>query len=207
MAIKRSKNGEDERLDANTLDRVIALLEPSDESKSPITKKAACEILNIAYNTTRLGKLIETHKEKKQRAADRRAALRGKPVSKDDVCYIIGEYLKGESVTGLSDMTSRSTAVINRVLDEYNVPLRAKAHDYFKPELIPEGAMRDRFTVGEIVYSPAYDSTALIDKEITQTSGYAYRIWLLSEKQNQYAYQPAWELASLQHLQELGVKL
>ncbi len=207
MATKRSKNGDDEKLDAATLDRVISLLEPIKEGVQPITKKAACEILNIAYNTTRLGKLIEVHKDKKKRAAERRASLRGKPVSKDDVCYIIGEYLKGESVSALSDMTSRSTSVINKVLEEYAVPLRAKAYDYFKPELIPEGALRDRFTIGEIVYSPAYDSTAVVDKEIKQASGYVYRLWLLSDKQSQYAYQPVWELASLQHLQELGVKL
>lgn len=207
MATKRSKNGDDEKLDAGTLDRVISLLEPVEEGKQPITKKAACEILNIAYNTTRLGKLIEVHKDKKKRAAERRAALRGKPVSKEDACYIIGEYLKGESVSALSEMTSRSCGVINRVLEEYAVPLRAKAYDYFKPEMIPEGAMREKFLVGEIVYSPAYDSTAIVDKELKQNGSNVYRIWLLSEKQNQYAYQPAWELASLQHLQELGVKL
>jgi hypothetical protein len=37
--------------------------------------------------------------------------------------------------------------------------------------------------------------------------GWIYRIWLLSERWLQSAYQPASELASLEHLRELGVKL
>ncbi len=47
-----------EKLDAANLDKVIALL----ESDSPITKKEACEILNITYNTTRLKRIIEETK-------------------------------------------------------------------------------------------------------------------------------------------------
>lgn len=206
MATKRTKNGDEERLDPNNLDKVIALLEPSDD-KQPITKKAACEILNIAYNTTRLAKLIEAHKEKKERTAKRRAELRGKPVSEADAVYMIGEYLSGESIQAISENTHRSTAVVNNILEAYNVPLRAKSYDYFKPELVPEGARRDRFIVGELVYSMQYDSAAVIDKEIEHKEGYVYRVWLKAEKWQQYAYLPAWELASLEHLIKLGVKV
>ena len=53
MARKRSALEEEKMTDANIL-RVISLLEPKEEGKQPITKKAACEILGMAYNTTRL---------------------------------------------------------------------------------------------------------------------------------------------------------
>ena len=63
MATRRTKNGDDEKLDATNLEKVIALLEP--EEGKPISKKDACAILNISYNTARLASLIEKHKEKK----------------------------------------------------------------------------------------------------------------------------------------------
>ena len=48
-----------------------------------------------------------------------------------------------------------------------------------------------------------YDSLARIDGEFKKG---VYRVFLLSEKQNQFAYQPAEELASLEHLEKLGVR-
>ena len=204
MAIRR-KN-EDERLDDAHMDRVIAGLEPA-EGK-PITKKEACAILGIAYNVTRLGTLIEKYKEGKAREAARRQALRGKPATKDEICFVIQEYLEGSTVDGISKSIYRSTGFVNTILEGYSVPLRARAHDYFRPELIPDGACRERFPVGERVYSARYDSLAVIETEKHDVRyGWTYRIWLLSDRWLQYAYQPACELASLAHLRELGVKI
>ena len=56
MRIKKHEN-----LTQANITKVISLLEPK-EGK-PITKKEACAILNIAYNTTRLQKIIDEHKE------------------------------------------------------------------------------------------------------------------------------------------------
>lgn len=203
MATKRTKN-EDERLDESSIERVIAGL----EQEKPITKKEACQILNIAYNTTRLGQIIEKYKEKKQRDAERRAALRGKPATNDEVTYIISEYLEGQTIDAITKSTYRPVNFVKHILDKYDVPVRSTSHDYFKPELIPEGAMRERFTVGEKVYSARYDSVALIEKEDKHpVHKWVYRIWLLADKWKQYAYQPADELASLEHLRALGVKI
>ena len=70
------------------------------------------------------------------------------------------------------------------------------------------GATRDRFKVGEIVYSARYDSTARIQSEQQHPQyGWIYGIWLLNEKWLQSAYQPACELASLEHLREIGVNI
>lgn len=202
----RAKNTE-ERLDSTSFERVIALLEPTDGTK-PGTKKEACQILGITYNVTRLGTLIEKYKADKEREASRRAALRGKPATEDEVLFVISEYLEGNTIDGISKSTYRSSGFVKGILEKYSVPIRATAHDYFKPELIPEGAMRLKFEIGEVVYSARYDTLAKIETEKqTEKHGWVYRIWLMGEKWLQYAHQEAHELASLQHLRELGVKI
>ena len=52
MAIKTRKH---ENLTETNIQHVMELL----NADSPITKKEACSILNISYNTTRLNKIIE----------------------------------------------------------------------------------------------------------------------------------------------------
>jgi len=208
MARKRTELEEELMTDSN-IERVIKLLEPKEEGVKPITKKEACSILGMAYNTTRLGTILEKYKEKKAKDAERRAALRGKPVTKDEIVYIISEYLGGGTIDSISKYTYRSAHTINKVLADYAVPIRASSHDYFKPILLPEEALRDQFKLGEVVYSARYDSTARIDAEKYDAKRmcYVYRIWLISEKWKQFAYQEAYELASLQHLRELGVRV
>jgi hypothetical protein len=206
MARKKSASEEELMTDAN-IAKVIKLLEPEQGTKA-ITKKDACQILGMAYNTTRLGAIIEEWKKKQTRNAERRAEKRGKPVTDEERVYIISEYLAGETVDSISKSTYRSSAFIKSVLETNSVPIRVPGSSYFSPELIPEGAMRDRFNIGEVVYSARYDSTARIDAESSsEKHGYVYRIWLLAEKWQQNAYQEATELASLQHLRELGVRI
>lgn len=203
MATRRTKNGEDEKIDAANLEKVIKLL----EQEKPITKKDACQILHISYNTARLATLIERHKEKVAKDKARRAEKRGKPATTDEVSYVVKGYLEGDTVDSLSTSLHRSSTFVRQVLDTYSVPIRARAHDYFRPELIPEAAMRDRFAVGDTVYSARYDSTAKIEGELYQNNQWVYKIWLLSDRWQQYAFQEAAELASLEHLKPLGVTL
>ena len=56
MAIKAKSH---ERLEPANVSKVITLLD-GDEG---ITKKEACEILNIRYNTTRLQRIIDDYNE------------------------------------------------------------------------------------------------------------------------------------------------
>lgn len=204
---KRSEIEQELMTDAN-LSKVIRLLEPQDEATKPITKKDACAMLGMAYNTTRLASIIQEFKQKQERSAKRRAELRGKPATNDELVYIIGEYLNGEPVDAISKATFRSTTFIKNVLEFNAVPIRVPGHTYFNPELIPDGAVRDRFKIGEVVYSARYDSTARIDAEQkSDKHGYIYRIWLLADKWKQSAYQEAGELASLEHLRLLGVRI
>lgn len=205
MATRATK--ENELLTPANYERVIAGLEPA-EGGVKLTKKDACAILGIAYNVTRLGTLIEKYKENKARNIARREALRGKPATQDEILFIISEYLEGGTIDSISKSTYRSAGLVKQVLERNSVPIRQAAQDYFKPELVPEGAMRSRFAIGEIVYSARYDSLARVDTEtLTEKYGYIYRIWLLSERWRQNANSEAYELASLQHLRELGVRV
>lgn len=208
MATRKRSEIEQELMTDTNLSRVIRLLEPQEEGAKPITKKDACQMLGMAYNTTRLGTIIDDFKKKQERAAKRRAELRGKPVTNDELVYIIGEYLNGEPVDAISKSTFRSPTFIKNVLEDNAVPIRVPGHTYFDPQLIPDGATRDRFKIGEVVYSARYDSTARIDAEQkTSEHGWVYRIWLLADKWKQSAYQEAAELASLEHIRALGVRI
>ena len=202
MATRATK--ENELLTPANLDRVIAGLEATPR----MTKKDACAIIGIAYNTTRLDSLIEKYQEKNARDAARRAALRGKPATSEEITYVIQEYLEGATVDAISKSTFRGSTFIKAILEKYSVPVRQSSADYFRPELIPDGAVRDKFTVGEVVYSARYDSIARIDTEqLTKDHGWVYRIWLIADKWKQSAYQEATELASLEHLRKLGVRI
>lgn len=193
MATKKVKPKDEERLDDTHIERVIEFL----ENKG--TKKGACEILNISYNTARLDKLINNYKEKKQREAEKRAEKRGKPATDSEIGYVVSSYLEGLSIEAISKALYRTTSFVNAIIDKYGVPRKHSAYSYFTPPLVPEEAMRDSFSVGELVYSVRYDSLARVEAEIKPG---VYRIYLKSEKQQQYAYQPTEELASLQHLKE-----
>lgn len=197
------KANEDERLDDIHMLKVIAGL----EAEKPITKKDACAILNISYNTARLDRLIESFKTKRAQDAKRRADKRGKPATPEEVSLIVTEYLEGKPIDGIAKMIYRGSTFVKSVVEKYGVPERGTSPDYFKPKLIPDKAMREEFKVGEHVYSARYDSMATIRAEIPHKDGKVYRIWLEDERWSQFAYQPAWELASLQHLRDAGITI
>ena len=68
------KRSHEKLTDAN-IQHVMGLL----DAESPITKKEACSILNISYNTTRLKTIIEEFVEQKEYRDKRKAANRGVP--------------------------------------------------------------------------------------------------------------------------------
>ena len=200
MANKRARSDE-ERLDDPTFERVIKYL-----AEKGSTKKIACQILNISYNTARLDKLIEQHKTKKENDAKRRAEKRGKPATDAEISFTISEYLEGNTLDGISKSLFRGTVFIKSILEQHAVPERNSSPDYFHPKLIPEEAVRTEFKIGEKVWSARYDALAEILFEVPHPQEKVYRVYLYGN-QNMYAYQPASELASLEKLKEAGVKL
>jgi hypothetical protein len=204
VAKRRKTDLELEKMTDANISKVIKLLEPQDGK--PITKKDACQILGMAYNTTRLASVIEEFKQKQIRIAEQKAKLRGKPITENERASIIQEYLGGATIESISKLTYRGPHLIKQVLEDNSVPIRQPGHNYFTPQIIPDGAVRDRFEVGEVVYSARYDSMAKIkDEKLDPKHGYIYSMWLLSEKWLQWCWQPAYELASLEHLRKIGV--
>ncbi len=208
MATRKTALEEERMTDAN-ISKVIYMLNPPEGSEFKAwTKKEACQYLGMAYNTTRLGNVIEAYQTRKAKEAQRRSEKRGKPATQEEITYAIGEYLTGAPVDAIASALYRSASFVKRILEENAVPIRQVGHSYFKPELIPEGATRDRFPVGEIVYSARYDTLARVETEKHDPRyGWIYRVWLLGEKWLQYAHQPAYEMASLEHLRKLGVQI
>ena len=142
MAIKKKKH---EKLDDTNIKRVIAAL----EGDSPITKKDACEMLNISYNTTRLAKIINNFKEEQEYRKRRMAKNRGKPASKDELKEMIEMYLDGQTVTNIAKYMYRSPAFIKGNLDRIGVPTRISEGEKF---IVPDECVKYEFEVGEWVW-------------------------------------------------------
>jgi len=193
----RKKAGED--LSPTKIEEVIAFL----NQDKPITKKAACEILNISYNTTRLNKIIEEHNETKAYHEKRRKELRSKPLSKEEIAFIVSSYLEEGNLSLISEDSFRSTSVVKRVLERYNIPLRTSTTTYHNPIFLPDNSIAEDYAKDDLVYSARYDQPAYISREIQDG---VYKLWLI--KDEQYAMQPYYELGDLRRLQvELGINI
>lgn len=194
----RIKEGED--FSPATIKRVISAL----NQEKPITKKEACAMLNISYNTTRLNKIIEDFIEKEEFAKTRRAQLRGKPLDESDKKYIVESILSGISLTEISDVTFRSIPIIKKFLKDYNIPHKLTGHDYFNPVFLEDEEFSENYKDGDLVFSARYNCPAYIIKDLGNGN---YRIWTLNDY-SQYAVQPFYELGDLRALQkEFNIKV
>jgi hypothetical protein len=201
---RRVKVKDSEKLDDNNVKYVTELL----ESNKPITKKEACGILRISYNTARLGNIIAGYKERAATEARLRAKNRGKSATDNEIVRAIEEYLNGDSISEIAKFMYRSSSFIKGIIRRFNVPVRSTSSDYFSPELLPDEVLSEDFKPGELVWSARYNTTARVDKlvQTQEEHGNVYRIWTLGKNQR-YAAQPWYELGKLEHLQNLGVKL
>lgn len=217
MVARRVKRKEGENLTPQNIEKVISLLEQG----KPITKKEACNILSIAYNTVRLQKIIEEHKENKSRDEKRRAANRGKPASDLEIKDVITWYLEGESLKEIGDRLYRSTGFVKNIVDMVGIPQRRAGENYVDFEPLPEQCISDKFEAGQLAWSSRYQGLCIIDKELGKSAdGVAniYRIYVVEPFEEPevkyfaswgapgfYAVQPAYELGSLEHLKKYGV--
>lgn len=198
---------EGENLSATNIEKVIALLEPS-EGK-PITKVVACEILNISYNTSRLNAIIAKHKEAIEIQKTMRKKMRTEPIDISTASTIVSMYLSGSSLQDISDETYRSVTVIKRVLSKYNIPVRNKSVDYQHPIFIEnDEAIKDDYVKGDLVYSARYDKPATVSYgQLSKNDGMVYLLWLHGVDRKQI-FQPYYELADLRRIQkELNIKM
>lgn len=215
MAVAKVKKKEHEKLYPANIQKVIELL----EGTPPITKKEACEILNISYNTTRLSKIIEEYKDEKAMEERRRAANKGKPVQPFEVQSVIEGYLDGLPVSKIAERLYRPASVVNRVIEDIGVP--TKGESYIKPGILPDACIVDSLDSGQIVWASRYNALAIVldyvgpnrigldiyaiyvIETIDDTSESFFRN--MTDYGGFHANQVVCDLGSLEHLKEFGV--
>lgn len=218
----RVKKKSYENLTAVNIQRVIEAL----GQDSPITKKEACEMLNIAYNTTRLTRILEDFEEQQAYVKKRKQQNRGRPASKAEIQDAVLSYLQGDNISDISKSMYRSAAFVKSLLERIGVPQRpASLEERVQNAYLPEECVAEDFDISEKVWSAAYHAPAVIEKRLDDkkyTNLYGcpcYSIYIFEKVDSSdsfysntdvggfYAYSPAYDLGKLLHLQEHGVKL
>lgn len=219
-----------EKLDESSIRKVIGLLNAS----PPISKKEACSILNIAYNTTRLAKILEDFTERQALIKRRKDAKRGKAADKDEIREVISDYLSGEGITNIAKRQYRSTAFIENLIEQIGLPEIRYKKDRRGASLLPEQCIAESFEKGEIAWSATEDVPVQIiaelsidyqaEKEGFKDTNYekkygckCYSVYVATKSEESdnpfayvgghYSYMLAYDLGKLQHLQEYGIDL
>ena len=198
MAKRGVKKKDHERLDDSTVCRVIDLL----AADKPITKKAACEILNISYNPARFNKIIQEYKDNLEYGKRRRSALKGTPIEGLELQDLVVSYLKGEPLASISRRFFRSVHVLKAKIKDIHLPEKETKPDYRYPALMPEEMVAEKFDVGEYVWSAKYSCVVEIVKD--RGNG-VYDIYIFG-KYMQFGIQAVHELGKLDILKQFKLR-
>lgn len=165
--MRKIKRKDYENLSPENLEKVLALMNPEGQEK-PITKKEACEILNISYNTTRLNKILEDYLEQKEYTKIRKAKNRGKPASSQEIAEIAQEYLSGESIAEIAKGLYRSPSFVKSVIEKVGIPFRAANKEERRyTAYLPDNCTAEEFEPGEIVWSARHHRAAIVEHELS----------------------------------------
>lgn len=220
LKLRRIKKKVGEDLTESNIAKVIKLLNPS-TSEKPITKKEACDLLKISYNTQRLQSIIESHNEKLEFRATRRKQKRGRPASADEISEAVRAHLRGDPITDIASRLYRSVPFVRSIIEAVGVPTRgANAEERYAVGIIPDKCVAEEFEEGEIVWSAVDHASATIlhqNKNIDYQSKYGckcYSIYVHESSEEYEAYGPgyyssalAYDLGGLKHLQEYNIDL
>lgn len=219
----RVKKKDHEKLTDANIAHVISLL----SGDKPITKKLACEILNISYNPSRLNNIIDGYNERKEYQKKRREHNRGRPASDMEVAEAIRAYLRGEGVTNIAKGLYRSPGFVKTILDRIGVPTKPSSkEDRSNVGYLPEQCVATEFRENELAWSAVYHAVVRIKHELSPkyTEGHkgllpmdyeakygskCYAVTVMEETENEYgihggfsAYCLAYDLGKLTHLEK-----
>lgn len=219
---KRIKKKESEKLTESNIEHVISLL----EAEKPITKKEACEILRISYNTTRLNNIIVQHKEDKDYREKRKKEKRGRPAEDSEIGYIVEGYLEGNSFSDISKRVFRSVAFVRNIIETVGVPNRVTGTEKFETEFLPDACVAEDFSPGEIAWAANYHKPCEIKEKLPEKYNdlygtNCYKVWIkeevsLKDDVKYYmasnsggfnAFIAAYDLGKLSHLSKYGVNV
>tara|TARA_Y100001951_G_scaffold102945_1_gene110688 strand:+ start:96 stop:815 length:720 start_codon:yes stop_codon:yes gene_type:complete len=160
--IRGIKKKDYEKLTDVNIKKVIELLEQT----SPITKKEACEILNIRYNTTRLQRIIEEYNDTQEHKERRKSQNRGKGATKAEIKQVIEEYLEGDNILSISKRLYRSPSFVKAIIDRTGIPHKLpKSYNRNRDILLPEECIAESFEEGERVWAARENAPAKVVKE------------------------------------------
>ena len=163
MAIKSKAH---EKLSYDNIERVIQQL----EQDNPITKKEACGMLNIRYNTTRLQRIIDDHLDLKSFRETRKAQNKGKMATQDEIRSVVKMYLDGDNISEIANSLYRSPAFVKNIVERVGIPQKLADSDYEgkRNAMLPEQCVSLEFDYNEKVWYPKRNRFAIIKDEITQ---------------------------------------
>ena len=162
--MKMIKKKAHEKLSDDNIQKVIGLL----RQENPITKKEACEILNIRYNTTRLQNIIDDYEDTLAFKTKRKDQLRGKPASEDEIKSVVQSYIEGENISTIATDMYRSPAFVKNIINRLGVPQKQpSSYNRKRDILIPEQCITEEFQVGERVWAAKDNNFAEIIREDT----------------------------------------
>jgi hypothetical protein len=95
--------------------------------KSGKTKKFVCEFLGIAYNTTRLAKIIDDFRAKEERAKELKEKAKTMEITPAMQRDIASSYINGEAQSSIASRYYMSPQKVKKILMDMNVPIRARA--------------------------------------------------------------------------------
>lgn len=227
--MRRVKKKDHENLSEANIQKVIDLL----NDKTPISKKEACSILNIAYNTTRLQRIIDDFQDKVSYRTLRKKQNRGRRATSEEIREAVERFLSGDSFAEIASGLFRSPSFVKGVIERVGVPQKTDEEvDY-----LPDECCAEDFTDGELVWSAKYSAPAIVEREISvdyqaENLGFSdvnyekkygskcYAIWVLQSHDEEAeevwarvktggfnAFSLAYDLGKLEHLKEYGVKL
>ena len=144
----RVKKKDYENLTATNIEKVISQL----NKDQPISKKEACAILNIAYNTARLQRIIDDYEDKKLYREKRKAQNRGRAATSAEISEAVEQFLGGDSIAEIAKGMYRSSGFVKAIIQRVGVPQKTdQAIDY-----LPEECVAEDFAPGELVWSAKY---------------------------------------------------
>ena len=90
------------------------------------TKKECCINLGIAYNTTRLKKIIEEFDHRQNRLKELKEKAKLKKFTESNKTQIVEDYLSGEAMSTMAERLYVPSTRIRAVLIEKQIPIRGK---------------------------------------------------------------------------------
>lgn len=216
-----------EKLDDTNLQRVWDAL----NDNNPITKKEACEMLNITYNTTRLNRILEEHRDTMEYRATRKAQLKGTKATEAEIKTVIEWYLEERPVSDIAKSMYRSSTFVKNIINKVGVPEKRPKTEQgggAKVGYLPDECVSDSFEPGEKVWCARHDLPAIVKKVMpnTKQTNYlekygaeCYHIYVieLTDFDSPYfghqniggfnAHAIAYDIGSLKHLEKYGAEI